>query len=126
MKIDYIDDVNEYGDHMVRLYDLNMKEAILFREALYQTVIVDKKNLDLSTIDFIESRNCTLELRISDEDNGIVADDNQHFVCELTYESYQKMIFLLEPFCKKETKGYQFLYDVDSPTDFLFSPAGTW
>jgi hypothetical protein len=37
-----------------------------------------------------------------------------------------RLISLLAPFCKKETKGYQWLYDVDSKTDFLFSPGGTW
>jgi hypothetical protein len=36
------------------------------------------------------------------------------------------MVALLDPFCNKETKGYQWLYDIDSDIDFLFSPAGTW
>ena len=31
----------------------------------------------------------------------------------------------LEPFCNKETKSYQYLYDLDNPTDFIFSPSGT-
>jgi hypothetical protein len=33
------------------------------------------------------------------------------------------MAKLLEPFCKKETKGFQYLYDIDNPTDLLFSPS---
>ncbi|WP_302850212.1 hypothetical protein [Polaribacter cellanae] len=37
-------------------------------------------------------------------------------------ESYIEMLRLLEPFCKKESKGYQYLYDVDTPTDLLFAP----
>jgi len=41
-------------------------------------------------------------------------------------ESYVNMITLLEPFCKKESRGFQYLYDVDSPTDLLFSPTASW
>jgi hypothetical protein len=36
------------------------------------------------------------------------------------------MISLLDPFCIKDRKGYQYLYDIDNPIDFLFSPAGSW
>jgi hypothetical protein len=35
------------------------------------------------------------------------------------------MIELLEPFCKKETQGFEYLYDVDNPTDLLFAPTAT-
>ena len=35
------------------------------------------------------------------------------------------MVRLLEPFCKKETKGHQYLYDVDTPTDLLFAPSAS-
>lgn len=125
MQLDYIDEVNEYGDDVVRLYDFDMAQAIKFRKAI-QDMITVKKQLDLSTIDFIAARNCNLILRISDTDEGIVTTDKQHFFCDLTLSAYEHMLTLLEPFCKKETKGYQYLYDVDSPTDLLFSPAGTW
>ena len=126
MKLDYIDEINEYGDNLVRLYDFNSAEANKFFLAIQQTLIVNKMPLDLSTLDFIEARNCSLVLRLSDEDNGIITTNNKKFFCELTFKGYEHMLTLLEPFCKKETKGYQWLYDVDSSTDFLFSPAGTW
>ncbi len=126
MQLDYIYDVNEYGDDIVRLYDFGMAQAILFRKALQETLITNKSDLDLSTLDFIQSRNCHLVLRIANEDMGITTSDNENFSCDLTIETYAQMISLLEPFCKKETKGHQQLYDIDSHTDFLFSPAGTW
>lgn len=126
MNLDYIDKTNEYGDNMVRLYNFDKAEAIKFRDAIQQTIIVNKKLLPLTTLDFIQVRNCYLTLRISDEDEGITTNDKVNFVCDLTLEGYKQMVLLLEPFCKKETKGYQWLYDIDSQTDFLFSPGGTW
>jgi hypothetical protein len=126
MNLDYIDKVNEYGDNMVRLYEFDKAQAIKFRDAIQQTIIANKKLLPLTSLHFIQSRNCYLTLRISDEDEGITTTDKVNFVCDLTLEGYAQMLVLLEPFCTKETKGYKFLYDVDSQTDFLFSPGGTW
>ena len=126
MQLDYIENINTYGDNIVRLYDFDRKQADKFMKILILSIIKNKKQLELSTIDFIESRNCSLTLRISDEDLGIVSTDNKNFYCDMTIKSYKQMITLIEPFCLKETKAHQFLYDVDSLTDFLFSPAGTW
>jgi len=126
MQLDYIDKINEFGDNIVRLYDFDSSQAIKFQQILQQIIVVDKKHLDLSTVDFIQERNCNLILRISDEDTGIVRTGKQKFFCDLTIDGYKHMVSLLEPFCKRETKGYQWLYDIDSQTDFLFSPGGTW
>lgn len=125
MKLDYIQDINEYGDNIVRLFDFGRQEAILFRDAIYQVILIDQEELDLSTLNFIQMADYNLTLVLSDEDEGIFSNRDLNFICSLTKESYQNMISLLEPFCIKETKGYQYLYDLDSPTDFLFSPAGT-
>ena len=126
MQLDYIDKINEFGDNIVRLYDFDSLQAIKFQHLIKLTIVVDKKQLDLSTVDFIQARNCNLILRISDEDTGIVRTGKQKFNCDLTIGGYAHMVSLLEPFCKRETKGYQWLYDIDSQTDFLFSPGGTW
>lgn len=126
MQLDYIDNINEYGDNIVRLYDFNSAEASKIRQIIMQRMLIDKESLDLATIDFIESRNCTLMLRISEEDAGITTPDKRNFFCDLTLAGYENMVLLLDQFCHKETKGYQFLYDIDSQIDFLFSPAGTW
>jgi len=126
MQLDYIDKINEFGDNIVRLYDFDSSQAIKFQQILKQVIVVDKENLDLSTVDFIQARNCNLILRISDEDTGIARSGKHKFFCDLTIAEYEHMVALLEPFCKRETKGYQWLYDIDSHTDFLFSPGGTW
>ncbi len=126
MQLDYIDNINEYGDNIIRLYDFNSTEAEKFKQIVKLTLITNKKELNLSTIEFIQERNCKMTLRISDEDLGISTTNKKKFFCDLTTEGYEHLIILLEPFCKKETKGYQWLYDIDSSTDFLFSPGGTW
>lgn len=126
MQLDYIDNINEYGDDMVRLYDFGMSQAVMFQKAINDTIIKNKSDLNLASLDFIQKRNCNLVLRISNEDIGITTSDKETFFCDLTPQGYAQMLSLMEPFCKKETKGYQFLYDIDSNTDFLFSPAGTW
>lgn len=126
MKLDYIDDINEYGDDMVRLYDFRKESSVKFRDLVKEFISSGNNQLDLATVDFIEPRNCNLVLCISDEDEGIVTEDYFYFYCRLTLETYHKMVKMLDPFCLRETSGYQFLYDLDTPTDFLFSPAGSW
>lgn len=126
MELDYIGNINEFGDNVVRLYNFNKNEAIKFRTLIQEHIIAKKEKLDLSKIDFIENRNCNLILGVFKTDEGILSDDNKTFYCMLTLASYNTMLKLLEPFCNKNTKGYQYLYDVDNPTDFLFSPAGSW
>lgn len=126
MQLDFIDNINEYGEDVVRLYDFNKEEATLFRDAIQQTILTKKEELQLYSLEFIESRNCYLTLRLADSDEGILTMDNINFYCFLTIEGYKEMIKQIEPFCKKDSKAYQLLYDIDTPIDFLFAPAGTW
>ncbi|MFZ4399260.1 MAG: hypothetical protein ACOYO1_04435 [Bacteroidales bacterium] len=126
MELDYIDNFNAYGDNIIRLYNFDRKESVKFYEILFQQIIVNKTELKLSSIDFIQARNCSLTMQISDIDEGITSTDDKSFICRLTKGGYEKMLQLLLPFCEKETKGFQYLYDIDSLTDFLFTPSGSW
>ena len=126
MELDYIHNINNSGEHMIRLYNFDMSQAIQFRKNIQDTILINKKNLCLNDLDFIVARNCELTLRIADDDIGIISEDTILFFCDLTLEGFQEMVALLEPFCLKETKGYQWLYDIDNEIDFLFSPGGTW
>ena len=125
MEVDFIDNINEYGENVVRLFNFDKYEAIKFRDLIKDTIVKRKQKLVLSQVDFIEIRNCNLILGLFKTDEGIFSVDHKTFYCALTIEGYHTMLKLLEPFCKKETKGYQYLYDIDNPTDFLFAPAGT-
>ena len=97
----------------------------MFRDLIQEVIINRKQKLDLSKVDFIEEGNCNLILGLFKTDEGILSRDEENFICALTLDGFKNMIEILEPFCNKETKGYQYLYDIDNPTDFLFSPAGT-
>lgn len=125
MKLDYINDYNELQENLVRLYNFDMAEAIKFRDLLIEVVILKKQKLDLSQVDFIEPRNCNLILGLFKTDEGILTKDNQTFFCILTLKGFENMVKLIEPFCKKESKGYQYLYDIDNPTDLLFCPSAS-
>lgn len=126
MELDYIEDVNGLDENIVRLYNFNKAEAIKFKELIEDVIINKKQRLDLSQIDFITPRNCNLILGLFKSDEGILSEDNKTFYCILTLRGFIKMVNLIEPFCKKESRGFQYLYDIDNPTDFLFSPSATW
>jgi hypothetical protein len=125
MELDYIENVNGLDENIVRLYNFNKTEAILFRDLLKETIIDKKQKLDLSKVDFITPRNCNLIFGLFKSDEGILTKDNKTFFCILTLEGFTNMATLLEPFCKKESKGYQYLYDIDTPTDLLFCPSAS-
>ena len=125
MKLDYIDNYNELQENLVRLYNFDMAEAIKFRDLLIEVVILKKQKLDLSQIDFIEPVNCNLILGLFKTDEGILTKDNQTFFCILTLKSFENMVKLIEPFCKKESRAHQYLYDIDNPTDLLFCPSAS-
>lgn len=124
MKLEFLDDVNEYGDQVIRLYNFDKSEAIKFRDAIQKTIVDSSLPLDLKTLDFIEHINCKLILHLSETDEGILTMDNKTFFCDLTMDGYKNMIQLIEPFCLKESKSFKMLYDIDTQVDFLFSPYG--
>ncbi|MCF6406820.1 hypothetical protein L3C95_28235 [Chitinophaga filiformis] len=133
MKIEFLDDISAGGkftqvvsNQLVRLYDFNTIQATKLKENITEKILKTNQMLDLSSLDFIEPINCNLMFVISDKDEGLKTDDNFNFMCALTLSSYQEMVLLIEPFCEEGTDGYQWLYEIDTPIDLLFSPGGTW
>ncbi|CAM1334201.1 hypothetical protein [Tenacibaculum aestuariivivum] len=125
MELDYIENINGFDENVVRLYNFNKTEAIKFRELIKEIVIEKKQKLDLSEVDFIEPRNCNLIFGLFKSDEGILTKDSQTFFCVLTLEGFFNMLKLIEPYCYKDTRSYQYLYDIDNPTDLLFCPTAT-
>lgn len=125
MELDYLDNYNGLEENIVRLYNFDMAEAIQFRDLLVDVIITKKQKLDLSQVDFIEPRNCNLILGLFKTDEGILTKDNDTFFCILTLEGFNNMVKLIDPFCKKESRSYQYLYDIDNPTELLFSPSAS-
>jgi hypothetical protein len=125
MKLEFLDNVNEYQDQVIRLYNFDSSEALKFSNAIKRTIIEAEQSLDLNSLEFIENVNCKLILHISETDEGIFSMDNKTFFCDLTMDGYKNMIQLLEPFCKKNSRSFTMLYDLDTQMDFLFSPYGS-
>jgi hypothetical protein len=125
MELDYIENVNGLEQNIVRLYNFNKAEAIQFRDLIQDTIVSKRQKLDLSQVDFITPRNCNLIFGLFKSDEGIMTKDNETFFCVLTLAGFKKMLQLLEPFCKRESKGYQYLYDIDNLTDLLFCPTAS-
>ncbi|MFT5887099.1 MAG: hypothetical protein ACI9IP_003572 [Arcticibacterium sp.] len=126
MTLDYLPLINNFGDNLVRLYDFEKEEAAKFWKILKKTLVDDLQVLDLATVPFIQAKNCNLIFRLSYEDEGIRTNNQETFYCDLTLDGYINMLNLVKPFTQKNTRSYQYLYDVDSLTDLLFSPFGTW
>jgi hypothetical protein len=124
MKLEFLKNINEYDEHAVRLSDFNSAQATLFHNSLVHFISNKNNYLDVSALDFITPVNCRLILRITSEDIGISTTDRVNFFCDLTLGTYRVMEDLLKPFSGKESKGYQWLYDIDTPIGFLLS-AGT-
>ncbi len=133
MKLEFLKDINNSGqikevlvNKLVRLYDFDHIQANNFRTIIQKSIVQNGKQIKINDIEFIEAINCTLFFRVSDIDLGIQCDDNSIFFCDLTRNGFENMINLIKPFCKKECNGYQWLYDIDTPIEFLFSPNGNW
>ena len=126
MELDYIENIDGHDQNIVRLYNFDKAEAILFRELIVEKVINKKQKLNLAQVDFITPRNCNLILGLFKSDEGILTEDNETFFCVLTLDGFTNMARLLEPFCRKESKGYEYLYEIDNPTDLLFCPTATY
>ena len=87
MELDYIENINEYGENVVSLYNFDKAQAIKFRDLIKDTILIRKHKLDLSHVDFIERRNCNLILGLFKTDEGILSKDNNTFYCMLTIKS---------------------------------------
>jgi len=121
MKLKFLENINEFDEHAIRLNDFDRVQAGLFLQIIQKLTAKRKIEIELSDYEFIESVNCRLTLRVSENDEGIVSEDFKHFYCDLTTDGYAEMIKLIEPFCQKETDAFQYLYDLDNPIDFIFS-----
>ena len=99
MELDYIENVNGLEEHVVRLYNFNMAEAIQFRALLIETIMEKQQPLDLSQVAFIKPRNCNLILGLFASDEGILSRDQHTFYCILTLKGFANMIQLITHFC---------------------------
>lgn len=125
MELDYVADVNEFGESLIRLYNFDMAEAQQLSNLVQDWLRNPTGQLNLAELEFITPINCVLLFHIGEEDEGILTVDDQTFFCIMTPRGFKEMLVLMEPFCQKESKAYQVLYDLDIPIDFLIHPSGS-
>jgi hypothetical protein len=133
MKLDYLKNLSaelEFSDlpvdQLVRLYDFNGEEARRFRTLVQEQLLDGGGSVDVSKLDFVESVNCSLVLNLSEEDLGMLTEDEKTFHCDMTRAAYTQLVYLLGAFCGEKCKGFQWLYEMDNPIEFLFSQSGAW
>lgn len=125
MKLDYIEEVNDFGDSIVRIYNGSKTQSSKFKAAIEKIILKERKSLLLNSLDFIEESDICLTFHIAMDDEGITTEDDENFHCHLTLTAYRKMVELIIPFTKKETKAFQRLYEADNNIDLMFVPSGT-
>ena len=54
MELDFIDNINGFGESVVRLYNFDQTEALKFKNLVEDVIINKKQKLYLSEIEFIE------------------------------------------------------------------------
>ena len=126
MELDYIDQVNSFGESFVRLYGFDKAESLLLSQTIVDWLNSADPRLNLGNLEFVTPRNCNLVLCKAEDNDGILSQDDSTFYCLLNADGYKDLLHALAPFTTKETKGFAYLYDIDTPIDLLYSPAGTW
>jgi hypothetical protein len=130
MKLDYLDDVDvdyvEPPRGLIRLYDYNSKEILCLINDIENTMLSEKGNLRLDELPYVESINCTLNLRVGHSNLGIFMTDLSKFECEYSISGYKEVIALLKRYITNENMGYNWLTEKGDGIDFLFSAGGEW
>ena len=132
MKLELLKDLSEGGkyknvssENLVRLYDFDKAETERLIQLIVEYLIENSQSLQLSSLNFIESLNCNLLLKISNKDEGIIATEKADtLICSLTTDSYQAMVEIM---IKVSENGFNWLCDTSiDDIDFLYSKGGTW
>ncbi len=132
MKLELLDDLTDGGKYkdafpiqLIRLYDFDLIETRKLIDQITTSILEKETNLDLGHLDFIEKINCNVVLRLSQTSMGIKPVDGFNFNCDLTRADFKDMLLRIEPFLADQN-GFQWLYDIETSIEFLFSPGGTW
>jgi hypothetical protein len=129
MKIEHLPntDPEHPKDSIIRAFDFDSSEACHFRNILSSLANGSISEINLSGLPFVSAvGGCNLVLKVGTTDKGTIQVSNDVFECTLTSDTWQNAEGLVEPFCKGNLKGYQWLYNLNTDIQFLFSPNGKW
>jgi hypothetical protein len=125
VKLEHLPASPDGHDELIRLFNFDAREAAALMAAVSDWLRDPSGPLQLDTLPFIFNVNCSVLFVVADKDEGIRAIGAGAFECRLRIASFKRMLNLMEPF-SEETTGYQWLYDLDTPIELLFSSKGAW
>lgn len=112
---------------MIRAFDFDSLEACRFRDTLSGLSSGAISEIDLTGLPFVTPiGGCRLILKVGKGDMGTIQFSKTVFECVLTKVSWETAEGLVEPFCDGNLSGYQWLYNLNTNIEFLFSPSGEW
>jgi hypothetical protein len=129
MKIEYLPDAHYDSpkDSILRVYDFDTEQACQFRDILSKLSKGLISEFDLSDLPFVNSVDgCHLILKVARWDEGIIQITDADFECKLTEINWENAVGLIECFCEGNVTGFQWLYDLCTDIEFLFSADGHW
>jgi hypothetical protein len=81
MKLEFLDGISDRGkypqvisERLVRLYDFNPNQTLLLKDAIQKNIIDIRKEINLSSLWFIDGVDCGLAFQISDEEIGLAPE----------------------------------------------------
>jgi hypothetical protein len=114
-------------DSILRIFDFDSSEACQFRGVLSKLASGAISEINLSDLPFVTSiGGCRLILKAGTRDKGVIHVSTTIFECTLTRLTWDNAEGLVEPFCGENLSGYQWLYNMDTDIQLLFSPNGDW
>lgn len=129
MVLDIIENYsNEHpDDKIVRLWDYSKSDLECFSQSI-NAIIKDSCELLISDATYITKSEITLLLKVGDTDLGIipVIEGEQIYHCILKVESFIAMHEMITNIVRSDLKGFQWLYDLNTNIDLLFSKSGIW
>ena len=129
MKIEHLTNTNSAHpkDSILRIFDFDLSEACRFRDMLSRLADGSATTIDLDRISFVEAiADCHLVLKVGTKSKGVIILSKSTFECILTRDAWEDAKDLIEPFCEGNLSGYQWLYNLNTNVELLFSPSGDW
>ena len=126
MKLEHLPNVADGHDVLIRLFDFGPEEADDLMTVISHWLRHPSASLQLDKLPFISAVNCSLRFELAPKDDGIREVSPDTYVFRMTVDSFIGMLDLMSPFAKGGTVGYQWLHNMDTPIDLLFSPTGSW
>jgi hypothetical protein len=113
---------------LIRIYDFDRTAACQLQDVILSFVSHGTRSFAFHELPFMESvGDCCLIGKLGNHEEGVFADakNPNSFVWILAEEGWKDVTGLIEPFCKSDANGFQWL-NCRKGIPVLFSPTGKW